>query len=143
MCRRQEGFSLSSDWLTASVQCQNDVCLCDSVFSIWTATCASWPSFSRRPACTWCGTELRSCGNAWYLGRMSVNLTVRYGSSYANLTLSLAARCEQFVLDDCSRGMSELTANISLTLCFGLFLEQREQNSAAYIQYIVTRYLTV
>lgn len=48
------------------------------LFSIWTATCASWPSSSRRPASTWSGTGPKSSGSAWCRGQMSVNLTARY-----------------------------------------------------------------
>lgn len=46
--------------------------------SIWTATCASWPSSCRRPASIWSGTEPRSCGSVWCRGLMSASWTVRY-----------------------------------------------------------------
>lgn len=68
---------------------QNDTVSLNLMVSIWTATCASWPSSSRRPACTWSGTGPKSSGSAWCRGQMSVNLTVRYENSNAKETLVL------------------------------------------------------
>lgn len=98
---------------------------CGFLFSIWTATCASWPSSSRKPASTWSGTGPRSSGSAWCRGQMSVNLTVRYEICSANeicfLGCLFVCVCDynHLTLDDCSGGTKALqTVDIQALLSF-------------------------
>lgn len=110
--------------------------LSESVFSIWTATCASWPSSSRRPASTWSGTGPRSSGSAWFRGRMSVNLTVRYENSYADPTLSLAVCLWLQALDDCSGGSKALH---TLAIRFTLFFLWEQWKIKTYTKFFILK----